>query len=422
MLKLTVPARWQGAPWLLCAFRPFFLATLASAALLMGVWLGYLRGLWPLPTVLGGPLAWHAHELLFGFGLAAVAGFVLTAVPEFTRTAPVSRPLFFWLLVLWLLARASFWLSGLLGPWPAAICNVGLALALPLLLARRLFAEPSRRQWAFAAGLLSFALTAIGFYSDLLQGLPPMRWLHAGIGVMLALVLIALSRISMRIVNDALEARQAGDPQDEPVIYRALPPRRNLAIFCIALYTLAEFLLPGARVGGWLALACAAALLNILNDWHVGRALFNRWALSLYLIYWLMALGYAALGASLLWQALPMSAGRHLLTIGGMGLSVFAVLNIAGRTHSGEELDPRAWVPLSAALLVAGALLRLAASLPGWPYLTLLAASGLAWLLAFGLAGYHLGTVFIRPRRDGGQGCEEPLDAHGQEGTAPRCG
>ncbi|WP_037008953.1 NnrS family protein, partial [Pseudomonas sp. RL] len=132
MLKLAVPARWQGAPWLLCAFRPFFLATLASAVLLIGLWLGYLRGLWPLPTALGGPLVWHAHELLFGFGLAAVAGFVLTAVPEFTRTAPVGRPLFFWLLVLWLLARASFWLSGLLGPWPAALCNVGLALALPL--------------------------------------------------------------------------------------------------------------------------------------------------------------------------------------------------------------------------------------------------------------------------------------------------
>ena len=68
------------------------------------------------------------------------------------------------------------------------------------------------------------------------------------------------------------------------------------------------------------------------------------------------------------------------------------------------------------------ALLRLAAGLPGWPYGTLIVASGLAWLLAFGLAGYHLGAVFIRPRRDGGQGCEEPLDAHGQEGTAPRCG
>src|SRR5690606_31323603 len=178
--------------------------------------------------------------------------------------------------------------------------------------------------------LLSFAVTGLGFYADLLQGLYPMRWLHAGIGAMLALVLIALSRISMRIVNDALEEHQRQRPQDEVIVYRALPPRRNLAIFCIILYTLAEFFLPGAQVGGWLALACAAALFNILNDWHVGRALFNRWALTLYLVYWLMALGYAALGASLLWQALPLSAGRHLLIIGGLGLSVFAVINVAG--------------------------------------------------------------------------------------------
>src|SRR5690606_27540174 len=260
MLTLAVPQRWQGAPWLLCAFRPFFIATLASAVLLLGLWLGFLAGLWPLPSVAGGPLVWHAHELLFGFGLAAVAGFVLTAVPEFTRTSAVGRGLFFWLLVLWLLARGSCWLGGVLGPWPAAVCNVGLVLALPLLLARRLFADPNNRQWAFATGLLSFAVTGLGFYADLLQGLYPMRWLHAGIGAMLALVLIALSRISMRIVNDALEEHQRQRPQDEVIVYRALPPRRNLAIFCIILYTLAEFFLPGAQVGGWLALACAAAL------------------------------------------------------------------------------------------------------------------------------------------------------------------
>ncbi|MNJ48893.1 NnrS protein [compost metagenome] len=321
--------------------------------------------------------------------------------------------------MLWLLARASFWLSGLLGPWPAALCNVGLALALPGILASRLFGDPSRRQWAFAGGLLSFAVSGAGFYADLLQGLDPMRWLHAGIGAMLALVLIAMSRISMRIVNDALEARQAQRPQDEALVYRALPPRRNLAIFCIAL---AEFYLPQAKVGGWLALACAAALFNVLNDWHIGRALFNRWALTLYLVYWLMALGYAALGAALLWHVLPPSAGRHLLTIGGMGLSIFAVINIAGRTHSGEELDPRPWVPLSAALLVLGALLRLAASLPGLPYQELLVASGLAWLVAFALALRYLGAIFIGPRRDGGLGCEEPLDAEHETTTAPRCG
>ncbi|MBD7977671.1 NnrS family protein [Serpens gallinarum] len=422
MLKLTIPAGWQGAPWLLCAFRPFFLATLVSAVLLLTLWLGYLKSLWPLPAVAGGPLVWHAHELLFGFGLAAVAGFVFTAVPEFTRTPVVARPLYFWILVLWLLARASFWLSGMIGPWPAALCNIGLAVALPSLLASRLFSDPSRRQWAFAAGLLSLALVCLGFYADLLRGLDPMRWLHAGIGALVALVLIALSRISMRMVNDSLEDWQLRRPHVEAIVYRALPPRRNLAIFCIALYTLAEFFLPGAQVGGWLALACTAALFNVLNDWHVGRALFNRWVLSLYLVYWLMALGYAALGVSLLWQTFPLSAGRHLLTIGGLGLSIFAVIAIAGRTHSGEALDPRPWVPISAVLLVLGALLRLGASLPGWPYQALLGASGLAWIVAFALALRYLGMVFVSPRRDGGTGCEEPLDAGHESTAAPRCG
>jgi len=409
MLKTLSPrlANWS---LLLCSFRPLFLATVLLAVVGVALWLGFLGFGIPLPSVPSGPLVWHAHEMLLGFGLAAVAGFVLTAVPEFTSTAAFSRQVGFGFLLLWLAARLSFWLSGVIGPWPAALFNSAFAIALVVLLAPRLLGDPLRRQYGFFGGLGALALVTVGFHVDAVAGQYPMRWLYAGIGVMMVLIVVAMSRISMRILNDAIQARRdAGHEVDED--YRARPPRRNLAIFCISLFTLAEWLALPAPLNGWLALAAAAAMFNLLNDWHIGRALLERWSLMLYSVYWLMALGYGALGVSLLADGFASSAGRHLLTLGAMGVSILAVLCIAGRTHSGYALDQRRWVPIAACLLVLAALLRALAGLPGAPVPLLNMLAGLGWLTAFALSMGYLAPIWLKGRPDGGQGCDEPVGA-----------
>ncbi|EHY77348.1 NnrS family protein [Pseudomonas kunmingensis] len=409
MLKTLLPrlANWS---LLLCSFRPLFLATVLLAAVGVALWLGFLGFGIPLPGVPGGPLVWHAHEMLLGFGLAAVAGFVLTAVPEFTSTAAFGRQVGFGFLLLWLAARLSFWLSGVIGPWPAALFNSAFAIALVVLLAPRLLGDPLRRQYGFFGGLGALALVTVGFHVDAVAGQYPMRWLYAGIGVMMVLIVVAMSRISMRILNDAIQARRdAGHEVDED--YRARAPRRNLAIFCISLFTLAEWLALPAPLNGWLALAAAAAMFNLLNDWHIGRALLERWSLMLYSVYWLMALGYGALGVSLLADGFASSAGRHLLTLGAMGVSILAVLCIAGRTHSGYALDQRRWVPIAACLLVLAALLRALAGLPGAPVPLLNMLAGLGWLTAFALSMGYLAPIWLKGRPDGGQGCDEPVGA-----------
>jgi uncharacterized protein involved in response to NO len=399
-------------------------------ALLLG-WLAFLGTGLGLPEVPGGPIAWHAHELLFGFGLAAVAGFVLTAVPEFTSTPAFGRRVTLALLLCWAAARVAFWLSGMLGVAGAvlaALLNSGFVAAVVVLVAPRLWRDPERRHLSFLWGLAAMWLLVSGFHADVLRGLYPMRWALAGVGAMMVLIVVAMSRVSMRIVNDALDAerlrraaaqgdamagerpRLPGEDGDELPAYRARPPRRNLAVFGIAVYTLAEFALPGSPIAGWTALAAAAAVLNLLNDWHVGRALLTRWAFTLYAVYWMMALGYGLIGLSLLGVAVAPSAGLHLLTVGAMGLSIFGVLCIAGRTHSGYELDMRPWVPVAALAIGAAALARAAAGLPGMPVAGLQAASVAAWVLGYGLAAVFLGAVFLRPRPDAGTGCEEPME------------
>ena len=396
---------WQLAhPVWQCGFRPFFLFTALSAPVLIGMWSLFLVFGLALPVVAGGPFIWHAHELIFGFGLAAVAGFVLTGIPEFTATAAIDARMARRLAGLWLLGRLAFWCSGLWEHWAlavAALAHLGLLGGLITLLAPRLWRDPQRRHLAFLWGLVALTACVAGFYVDALRGAPSGRWLYAALGALMVLIVVSMSRISMRIVNHALdEADITG------VAYRARPPHRNLAIFFISVYTIAELFAPGARIGGWLALASAAAVLNLLNDWHVGRALLRRWPLMLYGVYVLMAAGYATMGLALVLNSGMFSAGRHLLTVGALGLNIFAVMCIAGRSHASLPLDERRWVPAGAAALVLAALLRAGAHWPGVDNQSLLGMAGLLWTAVFALYAWYMVPVFMSSRADGGYGCD----------------
>ncbi|HRM69626.1 MAG TPA: NnrS family protein, partial [Thauera phenylacetica] len=165
-------ARLAARPLFMCGFRPFFLLTALYAVLVLLAWSGFLGFGLAVPAVAGGPFVWHAHELMFGFGLAAVAGFVLTAVPEFTATPAFAPRVVLRFVLLWLAARAAFWFSGALaavaGGWldgadgqaarwlghlPAALLEIGFACALLAAVAPRLWRDPERRQLGFLWGL-----------------------------------------------------------------------------------------------------------------------------------------------------------------------------------------------------------------------------------------------------------------------------
>ena len=395
-------------PVLMCGLRPFFVLVPASAMFLVALWLALLSGALPGWQPSGGPLAWHAHELLLGFGMAAVAGFLLTAVPEFTGTSGASPARILALVLLWLGARLAYLLSPLVGAVPALLLNLLLGLGLLAQLAPALWRAPERRHLSFVLALAALVLLQLMFFIALLRGQDGLRWLYACTGLMVVLVVLATSRISMRVVNQRIEYGRPVAPPPPLVDYLARPPRRHFATSAVLLACAAEWALGLQPVTGWLALAAAAALFNLLNDWHVGRALLWRYPLMLYASYWLAALGYAGLGAVALGLPWPASAARHLLMVGCLGLSIFAVMGIAGRLHTGHWLERRPWLPLAAALIVLAALLRaLVIACPQHTPL-LLVLAGLSWMLAFGLYLGHAWPALTGPRSDGGQGCDEP--------------
>ncbi len=407
-------------PVLMCGLRSFFLLAAGSAVVFVAVWLVLLDGAAPGWQPPGGTLPWHGHELVWGFGMAAVAGFLLTAVPEFTGCAGASPGRILALVGLWLGARLAYAASPALGLVPTLLLNLLLGIGVLAQVAPALWRDPTRRHRSFAVSVAALLLVQLGFFTALLRQQDAMRWLYAGVGLMVVLVIIATSRISMRVVNQRIEDGRPGAPPPPTVGYLARPPRRHFAVCAVLAATAAEWAWGLQPATGWLALASAAALLNLLNDWHVGRALLSRYPLVLYGSYWLAALGYAGLGASALGAGWPPSAPRHLLMVGTMGLSIFSVMAIAGRLHTGHWLDRRRWLPLAALLIVLAALVRALAGVAGAQVLHALWLSGMLWALAFTLYLLHAWRALAGPRTDDGHGCDEPRTATSVPGAG--CG
>lgn len=412
--------RWWDLehPVWLCGFRSFFAASLVYATVAMAAWLLVAVAGVSLPlTGAAGALAWHVHELVLGLGVAAALGFLLTAVPEFTATARVSARTVRRLLLWWLAARAAvavLWGAGeAVQPWAlaaaAALHAVLLGDAL-WVLTPRLWTQAQRRHASFIAALLALLAATLGLYTALWAAdmQAAWRWLHGVMAVFMALIVLALSRISMSIVNAQLERHNVRESDGQLRLYLARPARRNLALVCIAAHALAVVLQAAPSTQGWLAAATAAAVLALMGDWHIGRALLARWPLMLYAVYVCMAAGYGLIAAAALqWWSWPEAAGWHALGVGAFGLNILVVIWIAGYTHSGIDKDENTWIPFSALSLVLAVIFRIMAY--GFLNLIFLSLAGGFWIIAFGLSAWHMLPVLLGPRRDGktaDQGCD----------------
>lgn len=408
---MTIYQRCLQSPVLLCSFRPFFMFTAGCAMVFMGLWLLALQGWLPGLDMPGGWTLWHAHELLFGFTAAATAGFALTAIPEFTHTGfMAARPLL-QMSLLWLAARLAYLLAGWITPWPALLLNLAFWAFLLWRIVPPTWQDPNRRHISFPLAILALGGIQTGFFVSLQLHGTALNWLYAAAHLYMVLIILAASRVSMSVINNLVESSRSSISDPDAAVYLARPPRRNLAMASILLCAATELILGNSPVTGWTALAAMAAVLHLLNDWHIGKPLFSRLALMLYGSYWLMALGYGALGAAYMGAPILPSAARHLLLAGSMGLVIFTIMCIVSRIHSGLWLDRRRWLPLAALLLAgAGAVRALAGVFALLPlYNSLLFVSGLLWISAFGLFALHFFPILCCPRTDGQPGCAEPL-------------
>lgn len=368
---------WTGPAVLSFGFRPFFLAGAIWAALAMVLWVAMLSGRDVLPTAFD-PVSWHAHEMLFGYLGAVMAGFLLTAVPNWTGSLPISGWPLLGLALLWGLGRIAVAVSALL-PWlVVALVDLALPLALAFFLAREIVAGHNWRNLPVLALLVGWIVANAAFHLESVQGGFPARGTGLRAGLAAAILLIALvgGRVVPSFTRNWLAQRRAA----------RLPVPFGWADVMVLALTL-------VALTGWVfwpdqsvtAIVCGMA--GLAHLWRLAR--WQGVQTGAEALVWVLHAGYAfvpvgflAVAASAVLPGLA-PAAQHLWMAGAVGLMTLAIMTRASLGHAGRPL--RASRPVAALYLILilsiGA--RFAAGvLVGQDWLLYLAAG--AWTLAFG--------------------------------------
>jgi uncharacterized protein involved in response to NO len=384
--------RWaETIPFLRGGFRPFFFGAATWAVIAIALWLCSLAGAIVLPTGFD-PVAWHRHEMLFGFVGAAVSGFLLTAIPNWTGRLPIAGKPLLSLFGLWAGARLAVLFSASLGYWPAAILDVGLFVTLSLLAAREVFAS-NNRNVPIVALVLLFGLADAADYAGAAGVISAdLGWRGA-----IALVVILISLIGGRIIPSFTRNWMA-----KQGIKNGLPTQPQsldlLVIVSTALAMLLWLAFPEKRSSGLVLILASAAQALRISRWGGARTLSDPLVAVLHLGYAWIPVGLLLLGLAGAGADVPRSAGIHALTAGAMTTMILAVMSRASLGHTGRDLIASPSTAASYACVTIGAVLRVAASLGLGSYPLMLDISGAFWGAALLLFVIVYAPVLWSPR------------------------
>jgi uncharacterized protein involved in response to NO len=382
-------------------FRPFFLLAGLDALLNMGLWLCiFLRPeLWPadaLPAVY-----WHAHEMLYGFAGAAIGGFLLTAVPNWTGCAPYRGMLLGLLVALWLGGRIAMLPFTHVPLLPSSALDLafypvlGLALAPPLLQARKFQNLP----------FLAFLLLL--FAGNLCFHLGPVGALdigeHVGLGVAIDTILFMVVLIGGRIIpaftrNGLLKQGIQVSLQSNAWIER-------VSILTLLAMVVADMAFPLSRISGAVTLAAALTQALRLSQWQGHRTLRDPLLWVLHLGYGWLVVGLGLKAGYLLLDSAMAEKWVHALTVGAFTTMILAVMTRASLGHTGRPLVAPWPIALAYLLVSLATVIRVLgpAFLP-LQYDILIALAGSLWIAAFAIFVWIYAPILILPRYDGKPG------------------
>ena len=380
-------------------FRPFFFfcglfALLVIPAWLL-IWLSDTTPLTSLPAQL-----WHAHEMLFGFTVAAITGFLLSGVPSWTRHRGFGGLPVFTLTIVWLAGRAAFALT----PFCSLPVLATLELTfLPLLIA--LIAPPiireKNRNIAMLLVLATLWLTDATFLLALARSDAELasRTLLTAMNVVLLLLTIVGGRILPAFTSNALRRANTPFTLHKYAWLESLLPAALIAVIVVDIWQ------PGPMVRGWLALFVAVLHAVRLSGWRSLRTGGDPMLWVLHLAYAWLPLGFALKGIALLHDAAWAQYWQHGFGIGAIATMILAVTTRTALGHTGRPLIVSRPIVIAYLLLALAAVLRVAGPAI-WPddYAAVLLAAGTSWALAFLIFVVVYGPILGTPRVDGKPG------------------
>ena len=376
-------------------FRPFFAAAAVFAVFSMTVWMGVyvFGGQWPLAGL--SAVSWHAHEMLYGYGMAVIAGFLLTAVKNWTGVQTLHGMPLLLLFLLWLTARVLLLLgdAGML-VW-AAVADGLFNLSLLAALCWPVFKVRQFKQVGILSKIMLLMLANLLFYAGVLEWYP---WgMQAGLtsGVYLIMALICV--MSRRVLPFFIER---GVDQPATLTNRAWLDGASLLLFLA--FWIADIVEPDSLLVAWLAGALCVLHAIRLANWYAAGIWGKPLLWVLYLAYVAIAIGFALKVAVYVFGISPFLP-LHAFTYGGVGLFTLGMMARVTLGHTGRNiLEPPAAVVWMFGLLVIGSVVRVA--LPFFDvahYVLWMGVSQVLWIVAFSLFLWVFLPMLFRPRTDG---------------------
>ncbi len=393
------PARKPGFALFAYGFRPFFWATGAYALIGICAWLWiFATGALPLP---GQPaLLWHGHEMVYGFVGAAIAGFLLTAVPSWTGARGFAGLPLVLLATVWLAGRAAFAAAAVLPPALVAACELAFIPALACLLAPPLL-RARNRNTPLLLVLAAFWLADACFLYALARGDVALARtaLLVAVDVILLLVTVIGGRIVPVFTANALRGR--GQPAD----IRGSRWTDGAAIGAMAAIVLADMRAPWHPAAGAAAALAAVAQAWRLAGWRSLQTAKEPLVWSLHLAYAWLPAGLAMKAVHLLTGASWAAHWLHALTIGVAASMILAVMTRAALGHTGRPLAAARPIAAAYLLLCLATVARVfAPRLATANYAGTVMVAGALWAAAFALFLAVYTPILMRPRADGRPG------------------
>lgn len=367
-------------------FRPFFLGASLYAALAMALWLAWIaihaaNASLTWLSISGAPHVWHAHEMVFGFGLSAVAGFLLTAVPNWTGAQPLSGSPLARLFAIWIAGRVVMMLSAMIPPSLVAVVDLAFIPALGLHVTHQLFVRPQARNMVFLALLGALFLANVAYHltaADVIA-LDQTAALRAAVLTLVLIIVIIGGRVVPAFThNHLLRAKpNVPPPVRSPIIDKAALGTTILFAIC------AIAPVPGPVLA---TTAGAAALANAIRlaGWRGLHALNPPIVGVLHIGYVWIVVGLALWCLAAATGLVSEIAALHALTSGAVGTMVLAVMSRASLGHTGRPLVAPPSIAMAYGLVSLAALLRTfgPALAPSW-YNAIMLSAGLLWIAAF---------------------------------------
>ncbi len=374
-------------PLLAKGFRPFFLLSALFAASILPVWMLTLVGVLH-PGVHLDPVAWHGHEMVFGFASAVVAGFLLTAVGNWTgRETLTGRPL---------AALALLWIAGrvaLVSPIPlplAAAIDLAFLPALAFAIGRPLVLTRNWRNLIMVLVVLGLGVADGMVYSPAWRG----HGLTLGVDLVVLLIVVVAGRIFPMFTRNAVGNASI----------RSSPRLDVLAIVSTIAVVVLDQAAP-ATVAAAIAAAIASVLL-VARSVHWGARYSLRFPLLwiLHVSYAFVPLGFALRAASFFGAPVTASAATHALTVGAIGCATIGMMARVALGHTGRILTLGRPMAVAFGLLVLAAVVRVTGALVTPAYVGSLFAAGTLWTAAFVVYAWVYAPIVMAPRVDGKAG------------------